>query len=300
MSRAQEYARFECFATHLENQIKPAYCIKRALQDGFHPQTTPGFLWRVFRATPKIPLDLPRPPYLPPPASVLWERFGTPRQPQVTASVAGGAAQEGQLVFFKGHGYGKLHVEGHSRSPHTCIDHVSVHYCVGLGGACDARCCRSARLKRPSGLVHTPARCEPRCRRGFLNACTLFAEGTPRWLLFISFLVRFFASLVFRRLEEALKDLSGFDMIWVISHMHLNKGWNPKVRPPRLPEERKGLFSTRSPHRPNAVALSSLRVDSVDVSKGVVHVHGLDLLDGERKRPSVLRIVQHLACKLVC
>lgn len=70
-------------------------------------------------------------------------------------------------------------------------------------------------------------------------------------------------------------------MIWVISHMHLNKGWNPKVRPPRLPEERKGLFSTRSPHRPNAIALSSLRVDRIDVPNGVIHVHGLDLLDGE-------------------
>lgn len=84
--------------------------------------------------------------------------------------------------------------------------------------------------------------------------------------------------------EEALQDLSGFDMIWVISHMHLNKGWNRKVRPPRLPEERKGLFSTRSPHRPNAVALSSLRVDRVDTDKGVIYVRGLDLLDGmERK-----------------
>lgn len=74
--------------------------------------------------------------------------------------------------------------------------------------------------------------------------------------------------------------MSGFDMIWVISHMHLNKGWNRKVRPPRLPEERKGLFSTRSPHRPNALALSSLRVGRVDAAKGVIYVHGLDLLDG--------------------
>lgn len=63
--------------------------------------------------------------------------------------------------------------------------------------------------------------------------------------------------------------------------MHLNKGWNPKVRPPRLPEERKGLFSTRSPHRPNAIALSALRVGRVDAAKGVIYVHGLDLLDGE-------------------
>lgn len=80
--------------------------------------------------------------------------------------------------------------------------------------------------------------------------------------------------------EEALQDLDGFDMIWVISHMHLNKGWNRKVRPPRLPEERKGLFSTRSPHRPNPVALSSLRVKRVDAARGVIYVQGLDLLDG--------------------
>ena len=35
------------------------------------------------------------------------ERFGTPRQPQVTASVLHGGAQEGQIVFLKGHGYGE-------------------------------------------------------------------------------------------------------------------------------------------------------------------------------------------------
>lgn len=87
-------------------------------------------------------------------------------------------------------------------------------------------------------------------------------------------------------------------MIWVISHMHLNKGWNPKVRPPRLPEERKGLFSTRSPHRPNAIALSSLRVGRVDVSKGVIHVHGLDLLDGEGEgTPCICILGENMASK---
>lgn len=35
------------------------------------------------------------------------ERFGTPRQPQVTASVLHGGAQEGEIVFLKGHGYGE-------------------------------------------------------------------------------------------------------------------------------------------------------------------------------------------------
>lgn len=103
--------------------------------------------------------------------------------------------------------------------------------------------------------------------------------------------------------EAALEDLEGFEMIWVISHMHLNKGWNSKVRPPRLPEERKGLFSTRSPHRPNPVALSSLRVRRVDAARGVIYVRGLDLLDGKmymrvipRIRPGRCKQRVHFAC----
>ena len=106
--------------------------------------------------------------------------------------------------------------------------------------------------------------------------------------------------------ERALQDLDGFERCWVISFMHLNKGWNPMVKPPRGPGEKYGLFSTRSPHRPNpgewkavrrsrirfrssltetpwnvpAVALSALEITSVDVKEGVVHVLGLDLLDG--------------------
>lgn len=45
------------------------------------------------------PIALVRSPYR--------ERFGTPRQPQVTAAVLNGGAQEGQIVFLKGHGYGE-------------------------------------------------------------------------------------------------------------------------------------------------------------------------------------------------
>src|SRR6056300_1491902 len=33
----------------------------------------------------------------------------------------------------------------------------------------------------------------------------------------------------------ALKDLEGFDYIWVIAWLHLNKHWNPMVKPPRGP-----------------------------------------------------------------
>ena len=30
-------------------------------------------------------------------------------------------------------------------------------------------------------------------------------------------------------LEHSLRSLEGFDYCWVISHMHLNTGWNPLV-----------------------------------------------------------------------
>jgi hypothetical protein len=41
-----------------------------------------------------------------------------------------------------------------------------------------------------------------------------------------------------------------------------------------------GLFASRAPHRPNPIALSALKVTSVDVAAGIIHVFGLDLLDG--------------------
>ena len=55
--------------------------------------------------------------------------------------------------------------------------------------------------------------------------------------------------------------------------------WNPKVRPPVAPDGRRyGVFSTRSPHRPNPIALSCVEVDRIDGA--VIHLKACDLLDG--------------------
>ncbi len=53
-----------------------------------------------------------------------------------------------------------------------------------------------------------------------------------------------------RNFEQALKDLEGFEYIWVLAWLHLNEGWNPQVIPPRGPKVKRGLFATRAPHRP--------------------------------------------------
>lgn len=76
---------------------------------------------------------------------------------------------------------------------------------------------------------------------------------------------------------RALQGLEGFDYVWVIAHLHLNKNWNPTVVPPRGPRVRRGVLSTRAPHRPNQIGLSALRLVSVEGHR--LHVQGIDLLD---------------------
>ncbi len=78
--------------------------------------------------------------------------------------------------------------------------------------------------------------------------------------------------------EHALEDLAGWERIWVLFWFHHNTGWRPKVLPPRSDSGRKGVFSTRSPHRPNPIGLSALRLLKVEGLR--VHVQDVDLVDG--------------------
>ncbi|MFK7929532.1 MAG: tRNA (N6-threonylcarbamoyladenosine(37)-N6)-methyltransferase TrmO [Myxococcota bacterium] len=76
---------------------------------------------------------------------------------------------------------------------------------------------------------------------------------------------------------EALRDLEGFDRVWLITYLHLNgPGSRPLVRPPRGGPKR-GLFSTRAPHRPNALGLSAVRL--LAVQGRTLVVAELDLLN---------------------
>lgn len=77
---------------------------------------------------------------------------------------------------------------------------------------------------------------------------------------------------------EALADLAGMDRIWVLSWLHRGGGWAPQVFPPRGPRQRRSLFATRSPDRPNPIGLSA--VELVRVEGCDLHVRGIDLLDG--------------------
>jgi tRNA-Thr(GGU) m(6)t(6)A37 methyltransferase TsaA len=78
--------------------------------------------------------------------------------------------------------------------------------------------------------------------------------------------------------EQALEDLEGFDRIWVIYWFHRNTTWRPKILPPRGARRKRGLFATRSPHRPNPLGLSLLRL--IEVRGRTIRVADVDLLDG--------------------
>jgi tRNA (adenine37-N6)-methyltransferase len=75
-----------------------------------------------------------------------------------------------------------------------------------------------------------------------------------------------------------LADLDGFTHVWVLAHLHESLGWEAEV-PAFLDDGvTHGTFATRSPHRPNPIAISLARIVAIEDS--VVVVEGLDLLDG--------------------
>jgi tRNA (adenine37-N6)-methyltransferase len=80
-----------------------------------------------------------------------------------------------------------------------------------------------------------------------------------------------------RNFEHALADLASWELIWVLFWFHLNPGWRPKVLPPRSTTGRKGVFATRSPHRPNPLGMSVVRLERVDGL--TLHIRDSDMLD---------------------
>ncbi|MDZ4663069.1 MAG: tRNA (N6-threonylcarbamoyladenosine(37)-N6)-methyltransferase TrmO [Pseudomonadota bacterium] len=84
----------------------------------------------------------------------------------------------------------------------------------------------------------------------------------------------------------AVKDLEGFSHVWVlyVFHKNIETPWHPTVNPPRLDgPNRVGVFASRSPHRPNPIGQSALKLERIDLvaKNGIeIHVSGLDILDG--------------------
>ena len=110
--------------------------------------------------------------------------------------------------------------------------------------------------------------------------------GIPRQSGLIDSLV---STIVFEpeyRNSDALRGLEDFSHLWLIWQFSkaVRTDWSPTVRPPRLGGNTKmGVFATRSPFRPNALGLSSVKILGLAQTKefgAVIHVAGADLMDG--------------------
>jgi tRNA-Thr(GGU) m(6)t(6)A37 methyltransferase TsaA len=112
----------------------------------------------------------------------------------------------------------------------------------------------------PIGVIHTPFReaagtpIQPVCAGGARGSVEVYSSYT-----------------------DGLRDLDGFERIWLIYRFDRAGATRLRVVPFRDTAER-GVFATRAPCRPNGIGMSCVRLLSVDGS--VLTVDGVDMLDG--------------------
>lgn len=79
--------------------------------------------------------------------------------------------------------------------------------------------------------------------------------------------------------EQSLETLDEFSHFWIIYNFHRNDSHlKPKVSPPRLDGKKVGVFATRSPHRPNPIGMSLVKLDKIEGS--TIYFYGSDMVNG--------------------
>jgi len=82
---------------------------------------------------------------------------------------------------------------------------------------------------------------------------------------------------ILEEFSDGLKDLDGFSHVFVLYHLHEISGYK-LLTTPFLDVVPHGVFSTRSPARPNPIGLSVLKVMGVDA--GSIELEDVDVLNG--------------------
>ena len=82
---------------------------------------------------------------------------------------------------------------------------------------------------------------------------------------------------VFEDFHAGLKDLDGFSHIILLYHLHRSRAFDLHVVP-FMDSEKRGLFATRAPRRPNPIGLSVVQLDKI--VDGVIYIRNMDIIDG--------------------
>ncbi|MFP5518897.1 MAG: tRNA (N6-threonylcarbamoyladenosine(37)-N6)-methyltransferase TrmO [Bdellovibrionia bacterium] len=115
---------------------------------------------------------------------------------------------------------------------------------------------------------------------GYLQSCYRDKFGTPRQPGLVSEAWSQLEILPEYQPEESLQGLEGFSHLWLLWLFHQNSSarFHAKVHPPRFGGESMGLFATRTPHRPNPIGLSLVKLERIENS--VLYFSGADIVDG--------------------
>jgi tRNA-Thr(GGU) m(6)t(6)A37 methyltransferase TsaA len=83
--------------------------------------------------------------------------------------------------------------------------------------------------------------------------------------------------VVIPEFAEGLMDLHEFSHIYLFYYFHQSQKTLLHVKP-FLSDQEQGIFATRSPHRPNKLGMSLVRLTGIE--SNVLHVKDIDILDG--------------------
>lgn len=112
----------------------------------------------------------------------------------------------------------------------------------------------------PIGVIHSPYR-----QAAGTPIQPYRAAGSPGWIALRPELV------------AGLKDLEGFERVWILYHFDRASEAKLHVIPYRDVVEH-GIFATRVPARPNAIGMSCVRL--VRIEGNILELADVDVLDG--------------------
>ncbi|MBU1568626.1 MAG: tRNA (N6-threonylcarbamoyladenosine(37)-N6)-methyltransferase TrmO [Proteobacteria bacterium] len=119
---------------------------------------------------------------------------------------------------------------------------------------------------------------------GVIHSCFTEKFGIPRQPGMVPAAIARMELLPPCNREEMVRGLQQFSHIWVhfLFHQTVSEGWKPTVRPPWLGgQKRVGVFASRSPHRPNHMGLSVVKLEAIVKEKDTLFLDlsGIDFLD---------------------
>ena len=120
--------------------------------------------------------------------------------------------------------------------------------------------CMEEIILKPIGIVHSPFKAPVGVPKD--SADGLNYQGTIE---------------IFSEYKNGLKDLDGFSHILVIFYFHKSE-YSHLIVKPYLDDHLRGVFATRSPHRPNFIGLSV--VELLRIEDGILHIRGIDMIEG--------------------